>query len=391
MHANNASCLRSASHSTAAVPVDVTVAYHYPIVIRPGLLNDIHDLVRVSFPGARVAVLTDETVSELYGEAVLERLRAANIHATQIVVPAGEPSKSLDAYTDVLAEMFRTGFDRRGLLLNLGGGVINDLGGFVAATYMRGIAYINVPTTVLAQVDSAIGGKVAVNVPKAKNFVGAFHHPRAVWSDPSVLRTLPRRDVASGIAEAIKVAIIGSEELFRFLEREHAAILERCDPAVLAEVVHRSSRLKVELLAADPYEKDLRRVLNLGHTFAHPLEVELGYGRIQHGEAVAHGIALAAMIAFRRGILSEANLQRILALLAAYDLPPPVEAQSLIDACARFDAIRLVRANKLNYVLPVRIGECVIVPELEQPEIVGALEALIALPAPSDAKAAAAR
>jgi len=256
---------------------------------------------------------------------------------------------------------------------------------------MRGIAYINVPTTVLAQVDSAIGGKVAVNVPKAKNFVGAFHHPRAVWSDPSVLRTLPRRDVASGIAEAIKVAIIGSEELFRFLEREHAAILERCDPAVLAEVVHRSSKLKVELLAADPYEKDLRRVLNLGHTFAHPLEVELGYGRIQHGEAVAHGIALAAMIAFRRGILSEANLQRILALLAAYDLPPPVEAQSLIDACARFDAIRLVRANKLNYVLPVRIGECVIVPELEQPEILGALEALIALPAPSDAKAAAAR
>jgi 3-dehydroquinate synthase len=246
---------------------------------------------------------------------------------------------------------------------------------------MRGVDYVNVPTTLLAQHDSAIGGKVAVNTPWAKNFLGAFYHPRAVYCDPAVLATLPARDLASGVAEAIKVALCGEPALFRLLEVQSTAIRGR-DAAVLTEVVRRAAARKIAILARDPYEIDLRRVLNLGHTFGHALEAELAYDDLLHGEAVAVGIAVATLVAAERGVCPRADARRILALLAAYDLPPRVPHERMLSALQRLDDIRLVRANQLNFVLPEGTHQVRVEPEIGDDELRRALGRLAAGAAP---------
>ena len=254
-------------------------------------------------------------------------------------------------------------FDRRSVLVNLGGGTITDLGGYVAASYLRGVAYVNIPTTLLAQHDSGIGGKVAVNAPWAKNFIGAFHHPRAVLCDPGVLATLGDRDVRCGVAESIKVALCGAPGLFELLERQVDAVIGR-DPAVLEEVVRRSAGHKIALLVPDPYEVDLRRVLNLGHTFGHALEVELAYEDLQHGEAVAYGIAVATLIAAESGECPTDDARRILDLIGRYRILAPVDPERLHAAAKRVDDVRLVRGGRLNYVLPTTVRSVEVVPEL---------------------------
>jgi 3-dehydroquinate synthase len=274
----------------------------------------------------------------------------------------------------LIEQLHQLHFDRRALLINLGGGIVTDVGGFLAATYMRGVSYVNVPTTLLAQLDAAIGGKVAVNMPWAKNFVGAFAHPRAVFCDPMLLQTLSPREIAAGVAEALKVAVIGDPQLFELLESESAGISTRRDALLLGEVVARSSEGKIAMLAPDPYERNLRRVLNLGHTFGHALEVQTGYDRLLHGEAVGFGLAVATAVARRRGLCSQHTLDRIFRLLDAYDLPPRVPRSDLLAARSRLHEIRLVRAGKLNFVLPREIGEVEIVAEVTDAEIAGAIE-----------------
>jgi 3-dehydroquinate synthase len=361
-------------------PLQVRVheTHDYEVRVEAGVRKEVPALLARRFPSAKLVVITDETVYELHGRELLQGFRAAGAAPEVVVLPAGEPTKALAPFPGLIQQMRERGFDRRALLVCLGGGLVTDVGGFLAATYMRGVAYVNVPTTLLAQHDSAIGGKVAVNTPWAKNFVGAFHHPRGVFSDPEVLGTLPDRDISAGVAEAIKVALCTDPELFGLLEEHVDAIRRQRDASVLTRVIRRASRGKIDLLDPDPYEVDLRRVLNLGHTFGHPLEVELAYQDLPHGEAVGFGIAVATAIAHARGVCDDGTRARIFRLLAAYGLPPRVPRTRLDRVCDRLDEIRLVRANALHFVLPERLGRVSIVPEIADREFAIALDSIAA-------------
>lgn len=376
-HEVGPACSRAAATpAPAPLTVSVTTRDEYAIEVAEGLLDVLPERLRGDFPGRRMALVTDSRVWDLHGRAFVERMRTGGIAATPLVVPEGERSKSPERYLALVEELHRVRFDRRALLVNFGGGLVLDLGGFVAATYMRGIDYINVPTTLLAQHDSAVGGKVAVNTAwGSKNFLGAFHHPRAVFCDPNVLGTLSARDLSAGIAEAIKVALCGEPALFRVLERDAAAIRAR-QPGALAQVVRLAVAKKVGLLAPDPYEIDLRRVLNLGHTVGHALEVEHGYDGLLHGEAVAFGLAMATAVGLARGVCARVDANRIFALLRAYDLPPRIPRERVRGALQRLDDIRLVRANRLNFVIPTGIHAVAIEPELDDAELSRALDHL---------------
>jgi 3-dehydroquinate synthase len=372
--------LRPPHRATVRAAVEADSAHRYEVEVQAGLLEHLPGRLRGLYPSAQMVILTDPRVLALYGTRLVEALRAMGVEAGVALLPEGERSKSPERYLELIEQLHALHFDRRALLVNLGGGILCDVGGFLAATYMRGVAYVNVPTTLLAQLDAGIGGKVAVNMPWAKNFVGAFAHPKAVFCDPVVLATLSGRELSAGVAEAIKVAIIGSPELFELLETESAAIRSGKDARVLGEVVGRASELKIAMLAPDPYERNLRRVLNLGHTFGHALEVQTGYDRLLHGEAVGFGLAVAAAVARRRGCCSRNTLERIFGCLNAYGLPPRVARSDLLAACGRLEEIRLVRGRSLNFVLPTEIGGVEIVAELSDGEIERALEDIAAHP-----------
>jgi 3-dehydroquinate synthase len=382
--ARAACCTTRVHRRLVFASVEADASHRYPVEIAAGLLDRLPERLAGIFPAARMVVLTDPAVHEQYGARLIEELRSRGVEAAPLLLPAGERSKSAEHYLWLIEQLHALGFDRRALLVNLGGGIITDTGGFVAATYLRGVAYVNVPTTLLAQLDAAIGGKVAVNMPWAKNFVGAFAHPRAVFTDPAVLRTLPARELCAGVAEALKVAIIGDPDLFELLEAESQAVRRGEDAALLGEVVARSSEAKIAMLAPDPYEHNLRRVLNFGHTFGHALEVQTGYDRLRHGEAVGFGIAVATAVARRRGMCTRGTVDRIFQALRAYALPPCVPRSDLMATCGRLDAIRLVRGRRLNYVLPTAIGRVEILPELEEHEIPRAIDDIAAHPVLGD-------
>jgi 3-dehydroquinate synthase len=325
-----------------------------------------------------VAVITDETVEALYGAALTAALRDRELAVTAYTVPAGEASKSLDAAVALWHWLAESELGRRDLVVAFGGGVICDLGGWVASAYMRGVPYVNVPTTLLAMVDGALGGKVAVNHPVAKNLLGAFHQPAGVVADVSFLRSLERRHLAAGLAECIKKGVIASPDYFTFIE-EHAAALLAGDLPALERLVRSAAAIKTALVERDPYEQDLRRPLNFGHTIGHPLETVTGYAPLLHGEAVAFGMAVEARIAAARGWLPEPALARLLDLLArcglpagAAQLPRGVRAGAIIAATEK---VRLIRAGSLRWVLPVELGETVIVDDVTDAELAAALAA----------------
>jgi 3-dehydroquinate synthetase/nucleoside-diphosphate-sugar epimerase len=361
--------------------VEVRSHHAYSVHVQAGLLAELPRRLEQRFGRRKCVLLSESRVARLYAEPLLYGCRQVGLDAHLLIVEEGEASKSLARFQEVIGRLQGLGVARRSVLINIGGGMVCDLGGFVASAYLRGIPYVNVPTSLLAQHDAAIGGKVAVNTPLAKNFVGAFHHPTAVFCDPEALRTLDRRDLAAGVAEAIKVALCGDPSLFRLLETGAGALLDARDPRLLTEVVRRCAARKIALLSPDPLEVDLRRVLNLGHTLAHPLEVEFGFEGIRHGEAVALGLAVATQVAVERGSCAAKDGDQILRLLAAYELPPPLPLDRCEAACTRLGAIRLVRDGRLYFVLPTGIGTVEIVPELGEGELVAALQALSRHPA----------
>jgi 3-dehydroquinate synthase len=292
-------------------------------------------------------------------------------------VPGGETSKSLARAVELWDWLARSPIARRDAIVNLGGGVVCDLGGWVASGYMRGLPYVNLPTTLLAQVDGALGGKTAVNHPLAKNLLGAFHQPTAVISNVGFLATTSRRHLAAGLAEVIKKAMIASPECWAFIEGAADDVLAR-DTEALLRLVRAASAIKTRLVERDPYELDLRRPLNFGHTVGHPLETVTGYGPLLHGEAVAFGMVVEARIATSRGILDPALLERLIALLgrcglpvAARDLPVEVDGAALVAA---MEKVRLIRAGSLRFVLPRALGETVIADTVGDDEIRRALE-----------------
>jgi 3-dehydroquinate synthase len=322
--------------------------------------------------GRRVAMVTDRTVATIHAEQLAFRLRGAGLDVAMTSFPAGEASKTLPTATRLLDWLAGTSVARRDVVLAVGGGVVIDTVGWVASAYMRGVPYINVPTTLLGQVDAALGGKVAVDHPSAKNLIGAFYQPKAVVSNTTFLSTLDVRHVAAGLAEAIKKGVIGSPELFELIERVADQALAR-DPVALMDVVRAASVVKCELVSYDPYELDLRRPLNFGHTVGHAVETVTGYGPVLHGEAVAFGMAVAAQIAVTRGMLDPRLRARIVTLLRRVGLPTrPDDLGARIDPAdvvSALEQIRKIRDSRIRFVLPVDLGVTVIADDVTDDEV----------------------
>jgi 3-dehydroquinate synthase len=335
------------------------------------VVEDSHRLVELliaALDGASAALITDDTVEVLYAGELLAGLREAGIDVLARSVPAGEASKDLARAVELWDWLARSSIGRRDVVINLGGGVVCDLGGWVASAYMRGLPYVNVPTTLLAQVDGALGGKTAVNHPLAKNLLGAFHQPAAVISNVGYLQSCSRRHLAAGIAEVIKKAMIASPECWAMLEDSAERLLAR-DAGALIGLVRAASAIKSQLVRRDPYELDLRRPLNFGHTIGHPLETVTGYGPLLHGEAVAFGMVVESRIAVTRGLLDPALLDLP---TEARGLRAPVDGEALLAA---MEKVRLIRAGSLRFVLPRSLGESVIADAIGPQEIRSALRA----------------
>jgi 3-dehydroquinate synthase len=334
----------------------------YPIYIGSGLLGRA-DLLRPHIPGKQVLIVSNETVAPLY----LEQARAAldGLQTAVVILPDGEQYKTLDVLNRVFDALLEQRFGRTCTLLALGGGVIGDMTGFAAACYQRGVHFIQIPTTLLAQVDSSIGGKTGVNHPLGKNMIGAFYQPRCVVADTDTLNTLPDRELSAGLAEVIKYGLIRDLPLLEWLEANMDALLER-QPEALAYAIERSCRNKVEIIAADERESGLRALLNLGHTFGHAIETGVGYGVWLHGEAVATGMGMAADLSARLGWLSRDQVARISALLRRAQLPvqPPPELSS--EAFLRLLAVdKKVQDGRLRLILLKNLGEGVIVDSVD--------------------------
>ncbi len=290
----------------------------YPIRIGAGLLATDERLAEL-VAGRQVAIVSNDTVASRYLELLRRSLRAAAVVET-ILVPDGEEYKNQASLDQVLDRLLECRFDRRSLLVALGGGVIGDLTGFAAAIYQRGIDFVQVPTTLLAQVDSSVGGKTAINHPRGKNMIGAFHQPRLVLADVDTLRTLPARQLSAGLAEMIKHGAIADVGYLDSLERTMPALLA-CEPGALSAAIRRSCEIKAGVVAADERESGLRAVLNYGHTFGHAIETGSGYGQWLHGEAVGTGMLMAADLSHRLGMLDAAACVRLTGAVAAARLP----------------------------------------------------------------------
>lgn len=331
----------------------------YPIYIGSGLLERA-DILAPHVTGKHVAIITNTTVAPLYLKRVQKLLGKTPL---EIVLPDGEEHKTLDVLTKVFDALLGARCDRRTTIVALGGGVIGDMAGFAAACYQRGVPFVQIPTTLLAQVDSSVGGKTAVNHPLGKNMIGAFYQPRAVLIDTDTLSTLPDREFRSGLAEVIKYGLIRDPEFFVWLEKYLPKLLAR-DGEALTHAIERSCRNKAEVVAQDETESGVRATLNYGHTFGHAIETGLGYGDWLHGEAVAAGMCMAADLSQRLGWLSKDDVRRIQAIIKAAGLPllaPATLSPARLKELMAVD--KKVEAGQLRLVLLKRIGEAVVTAE----------------------------
>jgi len=343
----------------------------YPIHIGSGLLGE-PARWRGAIRGRHVLLVTNETIAPLY----LQRVQAglAGFEHSALILPDGEAHKTLANVDAVFDRLAALGATRDATIIALGGGVIGDLAGFAAACWMRGIDFVQMPTTLLAMVDSSVGGKTGVNLPAGKNLVGAFHQPRAVVADTSTLSTLPLREYRAGLAEVVKYAAIGDAVFFAWLEANVEALNAR-DPGALAEAIAVSCRHKAGVVARDEHEHGERALLNFGHTFGHALETATGYGTLLHGEAVAIGMLLAARLSSALGLASIGDARRLEALLSAFGLPvtpPPSDPQRLLELM-RLDKKNL--AGTLRLILWRGIGRAEIVPGVDEGSILSVLGA----------------
>ncbi|NMT49803.1 3-dehydroquinate synthase [Providencia stuartii] len=328
----------------------------YPITIAPGLYNQ-PDAFWPLKAGQRAMLVTNETLAPIYLEKVTRALEAAGVTVDSIILPDGEQYKSLFIMNDVFTALLEKRHNRDTTLIALGGGVIGDLTGFAAASYQRGVRFIQVPTTLLSQVDSSVGGKTAVNHPLGKNMIGAFYQPASVIIDLDCLKTLPKRELSSGLAEVIKYGIILDGEFFSWLEANIDALMA-LDNQAMAYCIRRCCELKAQVVAADEKETSgLRALLNLGHTFGHAIEAHMGYGVWLHGEAVAAGMVMAAKTAERIGTFTAHQTQRIIALLERAELPVTgPEQMKPDDYLPHMMRDKKLMGGKLHLILPTTIG-----------------------------------
>jgi len=328
----------------------------YPIHIGQNCLYLLGQALREHAPAARLLVVSDNRVHELYGEAVLSALSESGFLVESLVIPEGEKFKTIDSCLSIWNYMLANNFTRESVVIALGGGVVGDIAGFAAAAYMRGVPYVQVPTTLLAMVDSSVGGKTGVNHPLGKNMIGAFHQPRLVFVDLGCLATLSREEFRAGFAEVIKYGVIRDAEFFAFCETERQAIFD-LNPKALRHVVKTSCAIKADVVAADELEGGLRAILNFGHTIGHAVESLTNYSLLKHGEAVAIGMVAAGRIAVRLGRFDEAEQRRLERLIEAAGLPVRIPARlDGEDLIERLRKDKKARRGEVRFVLPEAIG-----------------------------------
>lgn len=345
----------------------------YPIVVGASLLDQVGEMLTPHIKSKKVLIVSDAFVKVRYMPVVQQSLEAAGLDVNTVEVPTGEESKSLAQFSRIQDSLVTNQLDRGSTLIAFGGGVVGDLGGFAAAVYMRGIPYVQIPTTLQAQVDASVGGKTAINHPKGKNLIGAFHQPKLVLIDVATLETLPQRDIRAGLIEVIKMGVIRDQALFEMVEANLDAILN-LDNTTLIEMISYACVNKAEIVAKDEKESGLRMVLNYGHTFGHALEALTHYNRYRHGEAVSIGMNCAAQLAKNLGMLSETDFQRQRALLTRAKLPltfpPDLTPETLCDAMY-LDKKTL--GGKLRLILPTRIGEVVVRDDIDDRHVLEAI------------------
>lgn len=338
----------------------------YPIYIGPGVIHQLPVFLQEAGIGTqrKLFIITDENVAPLYLQHVLGILSDGGYQTASAIVPAGEKAKSLEVYSEMMTKVLEAGLDRKSAILALGGGVVGDLTGFVAATYMRGVDFVQIPTSLLAH-DSSVGGKVAVNHPLAKNIIGAFHQPKFVCYDTSFLKTLPPRELAAGFAEMVKHGLIWDEQFVDWLE-EHADSLWNLADPYIQEALYRACSVKVAVVSQDEREHGIRAFLNLGHTFGHSFESLLHYETLNHGEAVAIGLVGAAILAEKAGLARDIS-GRIKDLLHQFNLPTSLEMDLSIEGMVevmRHD--KKGEAGHLVFVVPRKIGEIEIRKDMDE-------------------------
>lgn len=331
----------------------------YTIYIGHGLDTTIQDFVQQADFSPKALLVTDSNVGPLYAKKVQQILNAAGLETTIAEVPAGESSKSLAVAETLYTKCIELRLDRKSPIFALGGGVVGDLAGFIAATYMRGVPFVQLPTSLLAQVDSSVGGKVAVNHRLGKNLIGAFYQPKAVFMDLDMMKSLPKREIYTGLGEIIKYGIIYDAEFFDFLETHQQEVLA-LEPEAAVHMIARSCEIKAAVVSQDEKEAGLRRILNFGHTMAHAIEQETGYTRYNHGEAVAIGMVGAANISEQLGLIPHATFLRVEKLIADLHLPTKAEGCTVEHMYEDIFHDKKTVAGKVNWVLMTDIGKVIV-------------------------------
>ncbi|MGH9257527.1 MAG: 3-dehydroquinate synthase [Vicinamibacterales bacterium] len=342
-----------------------------PIWIGDGVIERAAALLDSQRIGTRRFIVSSPAIWRFHGERVVRALGPSE----PILIPDGERFKNLQTVARIYEALIRAGADRGSALVAVGGGVVGDTAGFAAATFLRGIALAHMPTTLLAQVDSAIGGKVGVNHALGKNLIGAFHQPSAVLIDPGLLGTLPRREFRSGLYEVIKYGMIASRELFDRVARDTRGIFA-CEPGVLLPAIVESCRIKAEVVSKDERDSGVRRTLNYGHTVGHALEAATRYRRFRHGEAIAYGMLAAADLAVARGALAEHERQALARLIAQLGPLPPIVDLSISDVMDAIRRDKKVVAGKLHFVIAIQVGATMTIDDVTEDELKGVLERL---------------
>ncbi len=340
----------------------------YPIYIGTGL--DTGALVKEALPKApRLMVVSNTTVFPLYGDKVVKSLEEAGFKVSSCILKDGEAYKTHESWWQIETALLDNDFGRDGAVIALGGGVVGDMAGFAAATFQRGIPFVQIPTTLLAMVDSSVGGKTAINHPLGKNMIGAFHQPGAVIADLSRLKTLPRREIACGMGEVVKTGIIYDAEFFKYLEKDgDKAFLH--DHYALAKIIGRCCEVKADVVSQDEKEHGLRAILNLGHTFGHAVEASLGFGTWLHGEAVGLGTVIAAYLSFKRSLISKSDYERIRAVVGRCQLPVKIpDSMGPEDFIEHMHHDKKVRAGSIRYVLPTAVGRAQVFSDVSDDEV----------------------
>jgi 3-dehydroquinate synthase len=348
---------------------------NYDAIVQRGCLRDFAAFIpQSSQMRGKLFVITTADVWELHGHALKPALAGRESHV--LFFPGGEPRKRLAEVEALAGQMLDAGGDRSSAIIAFGGGIVGDLAGFLAAIFMRGIPVVQIPTTLLAQVDAAVGGKTGVNLVGGKNLLGSFHQPLAVLIDPDVLKTLPEREYRAGLYEIVKCGVIRDANLFNLLDRCAGSVL-RQEPEVLDRIIADAVRIKAEVVTADEREGDLRRILNFGHTFGHALEAETKYERLLHGEAVGWGMQAATLLAERTGHLGAAEASTIKTVIRKYGPIPPLDGISAANLAARLRSDKKTVQGKIHFVLPVKIGETRILQGVDERLVLECIEACL--------------